>query len=484
VIFALSRVAYAALGVGFDTSGLGYFMQFADPDLLRHDLVRTVVYFHVDPPLMNLVIGLALKAFGSAYGTGLHALFLLGGLVLGFGIHSLLRNLGIGPRTSLFLATLVMLSPATILFENWLYADYLVAVLLVATALFLRRFAATGALIYGISAFSAAGAIVLSRSFFHLVWLLLVLSALLLARVLPWRRVGAAAAIPLLVCVAVYGKNLVLFNNFSAATCTAINLARVTLVQLPDEDRTAMIRQGQLSDLAASNFYALPTVRPDLFAQSPHTGVAVLDQLTKSTGAVNYNSQSYVPICATLQKDAVYVAIHRPDAPARATREAILIFFVPGADYFAGSEPRTNMSTLIRVSDVLASGQLRTVGQPTGTGVDTAPPFYRTSELGRRLLEVGWFVVVAWVLAIVGGIQLLRQASSLGLGRAEKAVVVFALVTVLYTLLVGVVFEAGENNRFQWVADPMVLLLVSGFLIRVRYLREKAHGLWRDRRAA
>ena len=68
----LSRLVYRGLGVRFSAAPLDYYIQFLDPELLRHDLLRSLFYMRDQPPGFNGFLGLVLKLFpvdfAAAYG--------------------------------------------------------------------------------------------------------------------------------------------------------------------------------------------------------------------------------------------------------------------------------------------------------------------------------------------------------------------------------------------------------------------------------
>lgn len=62
-VFVASRLIAHAAGLRFDAATLGGYFQYLDPQLLlRTDLVDAVWHLHVQPPLYNLLLGVALKA--------------------------------------------------------------------------------------------------------------------------------------------------------------------------------------------------------------------------------------------------------------------------------------------------------------------------------------------------------------------------------------------------------------------------------------
>ncbi len=67
-LFVAVRLIVLALGQRFDADNLTSWMQIADLALLREHLWRTLWYLHSQPPLFNLMIGLALAMILHARG--------------------------------------------------------------------------------------------------------------------------------------------------------------------------------------------------------------------------------------------------------------------------------------------------------------------------------------------------------------------------------------------------------------------------------
>ena len=85
--------AYLA-GVRFDASPLDYFIQYPDPTLLKTDMLSTVWYFHMAPPLSTLFFGLVLNIFGSSFSTIFAAVYFTFGLALALWLYALMTALG------------------------------------------------------------------------------------------------------------------------------------------------------------------------------------------------------------------------------------------------------------------------------------------------------------------------------------------------------------------------------------------------------
>ena len=125
--------------VSFDADSLHWFWQFIDPQLLAHDAIRSIYFLHAQPPLFNLYLATMIQLSG---GEPL-ALFSLSFFALGLLMHGalfgLLRALGVRSWLAVAGTLLFAFSPASILYENWLFYTYPTAAILICAALSLHR---------------------------------------------------------------------------------------------------------------------------------------------------------------------------------------------------------------------------------------------------------------------------------------------------------------------------------------------------------
>src|SRR5689334_4249032 len=118
--FIASRVGFHRAGVRFDTSRLETMWQFLDANLLRTDLARSLLHLHAQPPLYNLFLGVVLKLFPGDGAAAFHAAHLVIGWAASLALVSLLIRLGVGTWLAVAATTLLMVSPAFVLYESWL----------------------------------------------------------------------------------------------------------------------------------------------------------------------------------------------------------------------------------------------------------------------------------------------------------------------------------------------------------------------------
>jgi 4-amino-4-deoxy-L-arabinose transferase-like glycosyltransferase len=465
--FAVSRAAYYAAGIRFDASPLIDFWQYIDPALLRDDLWSSLWHLHTQPPLYNLYLGVVLKA-GGEYVSVFHWTYLLAGLAMTLALFALLNRLGVGRWWSVAAAVAFAASPPTVLFENWLYVEYFVAAGLVAGALFLLRFAAEGRTRDLAAAFALFGAIVLSRPLFHLVWLLLLVAVVALLQPLRRRQLLLVAALPVLVCVLIYGKNLVEWSSPSATTCLGNNLFRVMTLQLDEPTRRRLVRDGELSAYALQNPLTLIVTAPKLVPRERPTGVALLDRVRKSTGAENLDAKALVKVCDAYSEDALHVARTRPSAFAHGIATGSLIYMRPSSDYYLVE--RHNGSHIHGLERAFAT---IVFGQFDRTAVDGS------GRLGDNLAGIGWFIPIAYLLALGASVATLRHARRhRELSSPEAMFAAFFLLNLVWVTAAGNLLEAGENNRFRFLLDPLTTVVL------VVWLRNHARNLIGRRRAA
>jgi hypothetical protein len=451
--FALSRVVYYAAGVRFDATPLRSFIQYVDPELLRHDLLESIWHLHTQPPLFNLLLGIVLKASGDAYDEVLNVIFVLAGLLLALGLYRLMVRLGVRPWPASALAVLFSASPPAVLYENWLYMDHFVALALVWAAVFVHRFVNSGRGGDALVAFGLLGAVVLSRTLFHL--LFLVAAIALVALLQPGRRrtVAVAAALPVVLCLAVYVKTLVQFDTFGATTCSGINVARLTTHRVDPARRAELMRAGELSQFALTIPGDLPFKRPELFEREPVRGHPILDDPVKSTGYVNFDHAAYLDICRDYMDDAITLLKREPREARNGVLAATLIYWRPAGQYYFFSRPaersRSRVWGIERVH-AIGLGQAR---RPRVSLEESVAP----RGAADKLLGVAWLVVAGYVLTAWWTARALLRERRSGTPRSPANVTcAFVVLTAAYVTLVGTFSELGENNRFRYLVDPLV----------------------------
>jgi len=449
--FVLSRILYRALGVGFDATPLSWFWQYIDPELLRSAFGQSIWHLHSQPPLMNLYLGVVLRLFPAHFVGAFQTTFLLLGLAAALGIYFLLVEAGVSPTLAAVLAVLFSACPATVLYENWLFYTYPVACFLVWAGLFWVRFMkqASARDVVGFSACAVATA--LTWSLFHLVWVVLALGLMVWLRPGQRRRVVLACAVPVAVLLFWYGKNLVMFGQFTGSTWFGLSFSKITNGMLWFEERNELHSRGVISDLSLLPPFS-DLDKYGRYVPLPATGIPALDQRLKPSGVPNYNNLAYVTVSRRLGQDAFRILRARPAAYLRGVAESYLTFFLPASVNLFVAKNGRRIRGLTRASEYLSGRFVFAVNRQLRR---TDPGAYYVQALSN----LGFVLVAIYLLAFAMGLRRLLR----GRDRATAAdtALLFIWLTVVYGSLAGNLLEVGENNRFRFVLDPLVLVPVA-----------------------
>lgn len=462
--FAISRTLYYLAGIRFYDWSDTHLMHYIPAGLLRGDLLQSILYLHIQPPLFNLYRGVVFSLVSGNGAAVFHAVSLLMGLFLSVTLFMLMKNLGVSRRIATILTVLFLVSPACVSFENVLLYPYMVALLLCAASLTLHRYLQGGKSRYAVIFFTLLSILVLTRSLFHLGWFGLCIGVLMVLRRHDWKRLAMAATVPFLLAFGLYAKNAVLFGDFSSSSWAGMSMAKMTVAKLSEEDRIDLVRKGEISELAllppfnAVWYYSSRVNIP----RNKETGIPVLDEEYFNGVGNNWNSLSYIGISRQYMKDSRIVFLKHPEAYLASLTESFRIFFFPASDWFHSMSAFDNrrVAWVERVYNILG-GQVSSLFLP---GVTTASHF----EHLRSIWGMGFLIIVGYCIAVFWGgrfaISSWRTQSPI---TPSEITVLFMLGTILYVTLVGNLMEIGENNRFRFDIDPLVIVILGLFLTKV-----------------
>ena len=470
----VSRVGYYLAGVRFDASSLPWFWQYIDPALLKANLAQSLWYLHGQPPAFNAFLGVVLSLFAGHETVVFTVCYLLIGVAFTAALFLLLKETGVPDTPNAVLTAIYVASPACVLYENWLFYTYPLTVVLLLAALFWQRFARQGRFLDALLLFACAALLALTWSLFHLIWLLGLMLALVLLRRRDWRKTLAAAAVPALVVVLWYGKNLVQVGEFTGSTWFGMNFSKMTNSMLAAPERRALYDKGDISGVSLVPPFSAPDDYRNALTSPALTGIPVLDQELKSTGIPNFNSRLYLGVSRQYGRDALTILRKHPSAYLRGLAESYLLYFMPASAYLFLAANAGHIKTLERFASIALDG--RFVYHSDRTLRQTQPARYYL----QCLLNIGWLLLLAYISVIVFGLILLlrRSRSSFIVHRwplrplSDSAALLFIWFNVAWMTFVANALEVGENNRFRFVADPLVFT----FLVAVTadWLRRRA----------
>ncbi len=480
--FSLIDAGYYLAGVRFDGSELANSYHLLDTRLLSTRLAESLLYLHSQPPLFNLLAGLVLKLFPHSPVLVFHLSYLLMGFALYLILFALMRRLGIPVLTSLGVSTWFMASPSFILYEHWLHEVLPLTLLLTASCLLFARALARPRFGRLLAFFGVVLAACLLHATFHLVYLAAVMAALLALR---WRRrrtIVAAALLPLLVLLGLYVKNYVIFGVPGATSWLGLNVSGVTVRALPEAARRDLVADGKLTPLALVPRMAPLKAFPARYRSvAGFEGIESLRQERKPSGITNYNHLAYIGISRGDLHDARFVALHRPQYLLVGWLNSWLCYFRSGTDYGLVYGNLSKIAPVNVLYDYLCYGKV---------------PWYRPRLNHPRIYFAGreprlyLFLLIGLPLLVAFGIREARRdrPDDLALSRDQRALLLYACANILFVAVVGNTFDAGENNRFRFMTDPLYALLlglaIQRYVIRRAERRQAAGSTPRARIAS
>ncbi|MGZ4703332.1 MAG: hypothetical protein ACXWCM_00555 [Acidimicrobiales bacterium] len=460
--FVLSRLAAWIAGVRFDATPLRTYWQFADPRLLEDDLGRTLWWFHAQPPAFNALAGGVLQLPEGWRLAAFTAIFLGLGVSLLLAMYALALLLGVPRWVAVAVVLVFCCSPAALVYENLLFYPYLIAALVTATFAGMALYLRSGAAAWGLLTFALAATLVATRAAYHLVWLLALVVAVLIAAPRFRRRTLLVAIVPVLLATGLYAKNAVQFGSFTASSWVGLNLADVVRRAAPPGTR--------LPGLLAT----APFSRPDAFQrfERPPTGVPVLDDRYNSLGRPNYNNILYVDVSNEYLHESVdYIRSH-PGQYAGGVRNSFAYYFSPPTAQptaFGSNEPRLGGYT--RVYDAAIGWQA------------TEYRYYEPGS-GRRYVpspgDIQWSMVLVYVLALsVLPVVLWRARFRPRRHTETRWVLAMASATIWMAMMTGNLFETTENSRFRFETDPIAWVLAAAVVagLSLRWAGRRRAGL-------
>lgn len=330
-VLLASRLAYFAVGVRLGTGTLKSAIQLLPEHLLQHDLWRSLWYLHAQPPGFNAFVGFMLQVpvshvwvFRTAY---------LGmGIALACTMFALMLELSVPRRLALLATMAFVVSPITVLYEDWLYYSYPVALMLCVAALCFARFVRTNRIAYAVGFGGTLSLLALTRASYHLVAVLGAGAFVVFLCPRPLRkRALVAVVLPLALVGGLYVKNTIQFGAPTSSTWFGMNLAHMVFSHDPPELRADIAANRVSRDALIVPFVPLSRYKN---VTLPHTGVPALD-LVDDAGHANFNNQAYIGISNQDLKDVLRFVARHPNVYLRKVGGAYRLASTSAADYAA-----------------------------------------------------------------------------------------------------------------------------------------------------
>lgn len=468
-LFVATRLILLAIGCRFDASNLTSWWQIADIALLRDHLGRTLWYLHSQPPVYNIVIGLALKAGGLAAFPILMWLLYAGVTLAGIlCFNALARDLTKRPLIALIVSAWFCVSPSVMLFSQKLIYDGLVSGLLCIAFWGLHRGAIRRSIPLFAFGFGAFAIITLLRSMFHpIVFAALVAGYVLL---LPGQRrqVLLGAAGPAAAILIVMLKNLCVFGFFGLSSWGPVILSENVVDHIPHERVAALRAQGVLSRYTTIRSFASPADYVPLMPRATPTGEPSLDDLVKSTGGPNYNNIIFLEIGPARMHDALAGLRADPGSYLRTIEEGQYYFHRPSSEFNDLGPDKAIIARWTRIVNATLYLQ----------GAAWHGPMTYQERLAHPLLLISASAILLSLLFVAGIVRFGRRGwiclRSRQWPTPDEVTTAAILLTGAIIVFLASVLNVGENDRAHFAIAPALVLGAMMFLFDPRRARRGA----------
>ena len=460
-------VALCSTGQRFSTMFLDYGWQTLPLDLLRADPFGSIWYLHTQPPLMNLGIGIVERWSLAPPALSLQIVLAGTGVCLAGMTTSLVQRLGRSSSCALAVGLFATADPTIMRMAFSPTYELPTALCVVGVMWCLARSESTAARRLLLCAVFGT-ALVLTRSLYHPLWLvvLLVVLGLRWRTRIGWQRLMLIATLPTVLIGGWLLKNEVIFGDATMSSWSGMNLERSTLPLLSPSQIDHAIEDGDVSRLVLVGAFQsydkyVPYVRRCRPSHtSPVTAQSTRRKWVRTLGgpqvAPNFNFECFLPLYRQAGQDALHLAIRYPGKWLEGRLWSTRGWFTEGRlDLGHGSPVLSVMDTIFTVAHVdVGIVHLSQHGWGDGAlfgGMGKVP-----IELLIFLVDAAIVLTALWTL--IGRVRG-REIDTAGL------ILIAGAFILAWSFVVGVTGELGEQSRFRSVIDPLAFALVAGIVV-------------------
>lgn len=446
IVFLVSRIVASCFDLHLNYIAIDRYWQYLNVDTLRHNLLRGVWYDHAQPPVFNLFLGLVLKVTGQAAPIVFSLIFKLITLFNAFLLFNILRRTVTHLSLPLYVSLFYLLSPAALIFENELFYTTFISLFFLVSCYallgILKKIKWKNSSLF----FFSLIIICLTRSMYHLVFLLVIVFIILfsLRKKKGFYRLVPAALISLLVTGGWYLKNYLIFGVFSTSSWVGMNMARNVFHDSEISDST---RIESIVPFSRIDTYA-PFLSQNL--ENKYQGLNDKDLLSimKRDSFLNEHHIAYIEVSKLyMQASKEYIRRHPRTYLKNAVQSAI-IFFAPATRYsLMEAESRK-----IKYYDLVYSFNLSHFAK----GKQQRRIAMAVSAFPKILLYLLTFYIVTRDFIRKRKIPLLQ---------------LYIIIIIAYVFTLSSLLEHYENMRFRFEIEPLFLILAAMAISRL--LRKK-----------
>lgn len=480
-VFIISRFFYYYFfNITFDSWTIDVYWQFIPKELLKNDLINSILFNHYQPPLLNLIVGLLMKITKN-YIFVLQSIYLICGFFSFLIIYLICKDLKFSNKTSLLISIILMILPTTILYENHLYKEYLTFFFL------LTVFYSSNKLYNNLYSFKyllffslTLSLLCLTRETFHIFWGYIFI--FFIQKNLSNSKKISLILIFTTIVSPFYFKNLFIYDKFTitaASTYEHLNQKVDFIKEMKNPNRHLKLRELTFGNY--KDFQKFKDKGSILFDTPLYSGAESYKKI------LNYKSKSKIKILnSNTLFDEVYFEVeeHRKQDYFLVLKEQPMLLILnflnsatrhlfSSSDYFGFTKHNADkMRHLIKFVDCLKltpicfydygfTKKISFIGGNSYVSIDTGPLDYKEKIIFA-------FQYTNFLLVIIYIFLLFYLVKSIFIKKKVDPII-FWLLTFFFIFFILIIFEDGEISRHRFPFDYLSFVIFLK-LIKERFL--------------
>jgi hypothetical protein len=466
-LYTLSRVYFENIGITMIS--FQWITQNIDRELMHHHLLESVFYDHYQPPLVNLVPGFFVKFFGDRYWVMATVFYDILSVLIIIELYFIFYFLKIRNWIGLVLISLLILNPSFLYYEKMLFYHHPVVFLFSTSIFCLLAFIRYKKLYWLYIFFFSLCAIIYYRTSFTIYWF--VACVIIVGWLLKnWKVTIRAALIPLILVLALYLKNLIVFGFWGGSTISGASMWLLTHFAEKDVKET-MISDHKVSPLFnyglwsdnVDDFkpYLSDTAIPDKFKD-----ISVLND-KRSNNTKSSHHFYMIEVQKKIGADSKKVIFESPITMLKVFVYGLYVYFYPTGDYVLNNPNLGHNITFNKLYNRVILWQLSPPGPKECFSFPvpekaTDKLLFKDLFASMKFEKVSFSTILLYIILLIWGLRfvIVSTFNKVELSTMDK-VKFFTLIQMGYIFALYTTFTTMENNRLRNESMTLGIILIG-----------------------
>ena len=419
-----------------------WFWQTLPLELLKTNMIESIWNLHSQPPLHNLFGAFLVKLFDPHHLQYMHYWHIILGSLLSAMLYIIILRLTGNNIFSFIIALVLCLNPSLFLYEAFALYILPTAFWVITSLFFLSMFSIKKRVAYIYAFIFSLNALILIRSIYHIIILLVGIPFACVLAHKQWRKVLIISVLISLTSLTWYGKNYFKFGFFGASSLMGSNLYRIARINYSNERLTELAEAKIIQSIILKR---APFSKPSEYMKYGFDKTSSVKALAND----DYNNINFIAISKMYQVNAIELILHDPLHYLRNIMNAYMLYCQPSSRY----EQIHHNAVKIKSHETISSEIFQ--------GLALTNRFPNMMPFMFYLLPV--FLLFYLIMLVIN----CRVSVSKWFNYIQiDAVMLFAVFVIIYTTVISCSFEFGENGRFKFLVEQVLWAFIISCIYR------------------